>query len=112
MGHSWFTAASAHVKPEDCQKYVDYVVITPILSTDESCEPNKNNPVQRENYQLGPKTWSQKRHGGLEMQLLKTVVAESLLNAATKSHYLSTIIIHVPLKTDVKYGTLLDIGAN
>lgn len=45
---SWFTS-SAHVKPEDCQKYVDYVVSTPAPSMDESSEPSKNNPVQRKN---------------------------------------------------------------
>lgn len=45
---SWFTS-SAHVKPEDCQKYVDNVVSTPAPSMDESSEPSKNNPVQRKN---------------------------------------------------------------
>lgn len=45
---SWFTS-SAHVKPEDCQKCVDYVVSTPAPSMDESRQPNNNNPVQRKN---------------------------------------------------------------
>lgn len=45
---SWFTS-SAHVKPEDCQKCVDYVVSTPAPSMDESRQPNINNPVQRKN---------------------------------------------------------------
>lgn len=43
---SWFTS-SAHVKPEDCQECVDYVVSTPAM--DESGGPNQNNPVQRKN---------------------------------------------------------------
>lgn len=80
---------------------------------DESCEPNKNNPVQRENYQLGPKTWSQKKHGGVGNAAAKDCCSrKSVEGCNEKPLHHSTIIIQVPLKIYVKYGTLLDTEAN